>query len=363
MFFTSVAMAAGAPAAITTHPSDDDSTIGISANGGGFGHGAAGDAVIPPADPATTTINALRALADPKLSVRAKRQWAAVVPPGLKSVLPNMRDPIRLDADAHLLVDYGVEPDAIRLDYLGENPTIQARLRPVAQAAYDMFEKVGKDAKSQAAILAPLINVQNQNTTGARWEKLDLLASTGPYSRDCEAYFLALSLPRAERPAIAHRAIASLQQYDTADSDVMPIVHMIIGKLNLLAGNYDAATRYFDAVGTADKSITPAPTLDEQYEGKYFAIIVELKKGNLPNARLRFEDLLRWQHGAMKEDQETAKGIAAANQMLRCRIFRLEAATATDPAAKDRAAAAAAGIVQKLKIDRPDLQNIEFGPE
>ena len=112
--------------------------------------------------------------------------------------------------DAGLLLLYGTTRDVNLLEYWGENPATEARLRPTAQAVYDMLGKSSKEASVQAGLLAAKINPQNQNTVGAEWDKLDNLSHTSEYAQNMMAYDLALAMPKAERAKFVDKPIKYL---------------------------------------------------------------------------------------------------------------------------------------------------------
>lgn len=309
---------------------------------------------------AIRSMEGLRELSNPKLSNSEKERKVKQVVEGITTTLPTINDPFRLAEDAGLLMLYGVTRNANLLEYWGDNPATAARLRPAAQAVYDMLGKAAKEASDQAGVLAGKINVQNQAVMGAEWDKLSNLANTAQYSQSMMAYYLALSMPPAERAKVVDPALKFLEDIDNPDSTVMPRVHVMMGKLNMVAGRTEDALKYLTAVATSDKSLQPLPEPPQVYEAKYFSNVALLQAGKIDEAKKGLESLIAWQKTGMPTDAETQKGISAAAEMLRYRIFQAEAAAAHDPVAKKTAQDNAVAVLLKLSEGRPDLRGIIY---
>lgn len=305
---------------------------------------------------AIRSMEALRDLNNPKLSNAEKEKKVKAIVEGIKTTLPNLTDPYRLTSDAAQLMLYGVTRDANLLEYWGPNPATAERLRPMAQAVYDMLGKAAREAGAQAGNLASKITSQNQNTVGTQWEKLDNLAKTSEYRQQMMAYYLALSMPQAERGPVVDKALKYLEDFDNSDSTVMPVVHLMMGKLNMVAGRHDEALKYLQAIANKDSSIQPAPEPAQVWEAKYFADVTLMQAGKVADAKKGLEDLIAWQKTGMPADEETVKMTSAAAEMLRYRIFLKESELAQDPAAKKAADDNAVNVLLKLSHDRPDLR-------
>jgi hypothetical protein len=305
------------------------------------------------------SMGALRDLSNTKISNAEKEKKVKQIVEGINTTLPNLKDPDLLTKDAGLLLLYGITRDANLLEYWGENPATEARLRPTAQAVFDMLGKASKEAAKQAGALASKINAQNQNTVGVQWERLDNLSHSDEYSQNMMVYFLALAMPKAERGPLVEKTAKYLSDLDNPDSTVMPRVHVMIGKLNLVANNNDEAIKFLDAVAAKDKAIVPEPEVGQVYEAKYFANVARLQAGKIDEARKGLEELIAWQKSSMGSDPDTQKGVAAAAEMLRYRIYLGEAAKATGQA-KKTAETNATNVLLKLSQDRPDLRGIIY---
>jgi tetratricopeptide (TPR) repeat protein len=305
---------------------------------------------------AIRSMEALRDLNNPKLSNAEKEKKVKAIVEGIKTTLPNLTDPYRLTNDAAQLMLYGVTRDANLLEYWGPNPATAERLRPMAQAVYDMLGKAAKEAGAQAGNLASKITSQNQNSVGTQWEKLDNLSKTSEYRQQMMAYYLALAMPQAQRGPVVDKALKYLEDFDNSDSTVMPVVHLMMGKLNMVAGRHDDALKYLEAVANKDNSIQPAPEPAQVWEAKYFADVTLMQAGKVADAKKGLEDLIAWQKTGMPADAETVKMTSAAAEMLRYRIFLKESELAQDPAAKKAADDNAVNVLLKLSHDRPDLR-------
>ncbi|HEY2585264.1 MAG TPA: hypothetical protein VGI81_05825, partial [Tepidisphaeraceae bacterium] len=305
---------------------------------------------------AIRSMEAMRELNNPKLSTAEKEKKIKAIVEGIKTTLPNLNDPFRLTNDAAQLMLFGVTRDANLLEYWGPNPATAERLRPMAQAVYDMLGKAARSAGEQAGAMASKITAQNQTTVGAQWERLDNLSKTSEYRQQMMAYYLALAMPQAERAPVVDRALKYLEDFDNADSTVMPVVHVMMGKLNMVAGRTDDALKFLQAIANKDNSIQPAPEPAQVWEARYFANVTLMQAGKVAEARKGLDDLIAWQKAGLPGDAETAKMTSAAAEMLRYRIYLKESELAKDPAGKKAADDNAVNVLLKLSHDRPDLR-------
>ena len=304
---------------------------------------------------AIRSTEALRELNNPKLSYAEKERRVREVAAGINSVLPALKDPNRLSQAAGLLLENGVLPNATLLERWGESAATQARLRPIAEAVYQMLDKASKEAAKQAEALSSRITPQNQNTVGAQWEKLNALAQNSEYGKNMMVYYLALSLPPGERAKIVEPAIAYLKQFDTTDSAVQPYVRVMLGKLNLVEGKYDDAIKLLDSVATLDKQIQPPPQPAQQYDARSFGTLARLEAGLVSDARQQLQSLITWQKQTFT-DAKLQEPLAANAALLEYRIDVFEADHAKDPAAKATADKAANDVLLKLLNQTPENQ-------
>ena len=312
---------------------------------------------------AVKSMQALRDLTDPakKLSQSERERRVKQVVEGLSTTLPNLKDPFRVMHDANVLLEVGVTRDANLLEYWGENPATQSRLRPVAEAVYRMLGQAADDAQKQADALQAKITAANQGTVGVKWDQLDNLTRTAKYRQNMMAYFIALSLPKGERAKLVDQTLTYLKDLDSPDTQVQPLVRVMEGKLQLVKGDFEEAAKTFQSVyDDKKKEIQPVPGADQQYQARYFANIAALEEGHVEEAKKGLEELVAWQKQNLPPDKPTQDGVAAAAEMLRYRIDLAEAALASDPAAKKNAETAATNILLKLSADRPDLRGIIY---
>jgi hypothetical protein len=305
---------------------------------------------------AIRSMEGLRDLNNPRLSNGQKEKKVKQIVEGITTTLPNINDPYALSQDAALLLTYGVTRGANLLEYFGENATTAAQLRPTAQAVYDILGKTARIASDQAGVLAGQINNNNQNTVGTEWEKLSNLANQAAYAQAIMSYQLLLALPPAERPKVADKGIKFLEEMDNADTNVMPRVHVVLGKLHMMLGQSDDALKYLSAVADGDKTIQPPPDPADVYEAKYFVAVTQLQAGKIDLAKKGLDDVVAWQKSATGLDAATQKGISSAIEMLRYRIDSAESKLATNPAAKKAAEDSAVAVLMKLSETRPDLR-------
>ncbi|HEY8747383.1 MAG TPA: hypothetical protein VIM11_05380 [Tepidisphaeraceae bacterium] len=302
---------------------------------------------------------ALRELNDKKLSNAERQLKLRQVVDGIAVALPTLRDPVQLAKQAATLLEVGVARDVNTLEYWGENPATQARLKPVAEAVYKMLGHATTLAKTRADEIASKINATNQETVGAQWDKMDSLAHSAEYSQNMMVYDVALAVPIAERAAVVEKAVAYLTELDTPESQVQGRVRVMLGKLNLVQGKYEDAIRLLDSVETDDK-ISPPAAADQKYEARYFKGVAQLQAGQLKQADDSLESLIKWEKTAMPTDDVTQKGIAAAAEMLRFRILSAQADQSRDPIARKNASDAAQNVLVKLSNDRQELRGIIF---
>jgi tetratricopeptide (TPR) repeat protein len=308
---------------------------------------------------AVKSMQALRELSNPKLTNMERQQKIRQIADGITVMLPSLHDPARLAKDAAALLENGVVRDVNLLEYWGDNPATQARLRPVAEAVHKMLGQAAQDAKARADEIANKITPANQETIGPQWDQMNTLATSALYSQNMMVYDLALAMPQSQRASVVDPALQYLGDLDTPDTQVQPRVRVMMGKLNLAKGNYDEAMKILDSVST-DTKIQPKPTPEQQYEARYFRLVAEMLGGHLPEASSGLEELITWQKSAMPRDDASQKGVAAAAEMLRYRIYLAQAAAATDPAARQSADDAATKALLKLSTERPDLRGIIF---
>lgn len=314
------------------------------------------------------TLHALNDLSDPKirLSNAERQRKIKQIVAGINTALPNLRDPNSLIRYAATLLEFGVAHDANTLEHWGDDPILQAQLKPVARTVSDLLDKASTEAANQANILAAKLNNNNQALAN-QWEALDNLSNNAKYKEDMVAYFQALATDastdagKQERAKIVDEALTPLAEFDNPDSNVQATVRLMMAKLNLVKGDYKAAKPLFQSlINNPDKKIVPAPDASQQYESRYFILVTDMLSGDTAAARAGVSDLVTWQQANLPKDKPAQDGLSAATDLLRYRIAGAEAENATSAEAKKKANDEAVAILNQLLKDHKEFQAIIF---
>ncbi len=311
---------------------------------------------------ARRTLVSLARLSDPnvRLSSAQRQELVREIVRGIEPALSSINDPQLLVRQAFVLITAGVERDVNTLEYWGDNPRTQDRLRPVVETAVRMLDRSATVARQQADDLANRINSPTSPLV-ARFEEMDRLATTAEYSRNMVYYYLALSLDKssARRRQITQDAFDYLKQFDVEENPDRSLVRTRMAKLKLARGDYDAAREIFDQV--TDGTTAETKSVAIQYEARYFAAVTELLAKNLATAKQHLQDLLVWQDQNLPQQDRAARdGAEAASAMLRYRVHVLEAELARDAAARKAANDAGVAVLMELLAKRPDLRGIIY---
>src|SRR5437867_36578 len=153
---------------------------------------------------------ALRELSNKQKPPTPSRRQALIgqVVAGAKVVLPTMKDPAKLTETASLLLAEGAMRDINLLEYWGENPTTQARLRPVMETVFAMFDRAAAQFDAAKADVEKRMKNPNDRAAGDQWEKLEEQANTAKFTRHMADYYLALSLPKSPAGLVERGKIA-----------------------------------------------------------------------------------------------------------------------------------------------------------
>ena len=218
---------------------------------------------------------ALRELTDKNKPPTTERRAALInqVVAGAKTVLPTLKDPAKLMETATLLLTEGVMREVNLLEYWGENPATQARLRPVIETVVAMLDKAATEAEAQMAEVEKQMKNPNDRAAADRWMKLEELAGNARYTRHMADYYHALAVPRgpagqAQRAKVADSAVEYLKELDVPESGVQPLVRNRTAKLHMAKGDYAAAKEVFQSV-IDKKGVQPEPDPAQQYEARY----------------------------------------------------------------------------------------------
>jgi hypothetical protein len=292
---------------------------------------------------------------------------------GLNALLPTMTDPSALMTYTGQLVAKGIEPDINTLEYWGENPMLQARVKPAADIASKMLEQVSNQAETQQKQIENAGIHGANDPNGDRWQKLDDLRNQAKYYDAMIAYYRAMANDTSggknaaavkERSKICDGAITYLlDPFDLPGADgggVQPLVHNRIGKLELAKGDYAAAKGYFNAIiigKTPDgKPIDPAPNATEVYEARYFLVVCDVlgKKPDLAEKELA--ELDAWQKKTLPPEAQS--GVDAAADMLRYRLLSAKADLAKTNNEKEELNKQADGVLTALEKSHPEFSSI-----
>lgn len=308
---------------------------------------------------------ALRELTDKSNRPTIDRRQALIaqVVAGARTVVPTLKDPAKLTEYASLLLTEGVMREVNLLEYWGENPATQNRLRPVIRVVVEMLDKAAAEGEAQKTAVERRMQNPSDRAAAEQWMKLDEAVATAKYTRYMAEYYHALTVPTGapERTKIADEAIAYLKELDAPDYGLQPIVRNRIAKLHMAKGDFAAAKDVFKTVVDA-KGLTPEPDASQQYEARYFSVVCDVETGNLDAARKELAGLLKWQKENLPAADDVQKGVAAAADMMQYRIH-MAAAEADRKAGRAEQARAgeksAVEVLMKLS-ERPDLRPIIF---
>jgi len=344
---------AGSARAADAAQKDDPPIIGLGTGGLGGGGGTA------------PTLRALRELSSEKADkIPNNRRIALVkqVVDGADGLLPTMHDPEVLMNYTSQFVSKGISPDINTMEYWGEDPALQARVKPAADAGSNMLEQVSVLAEAQAKqIVTAGIQIGSDRD---RWQKLDELKDQAKYFENMIAYYRAIAIDTSgsknaaaaqERARICDEAIKYLKDpFDQPGDDgggVQPLVHNRIGKLAMAKGDYQTAKSCFrDMVSgkTSDgKAIDPAPTPAQVYEARYFSLVCDILNKKPDSAEKGLPDLEAWQKKALPADAQS--GVEVAADMLRYRIVVTKANLARRDADRQQLNQQADGMLMALE--------------
>ena len=264
---------------------------------------------------------------------------------GLNALLPKLTDGNQLTEYAVTLIGKGIEPDVNILDYWGENPVRQARIKLAADLSVKMLDKASVEALNKMNGLQNLIRNANDPRM-AECEKLFELSNQTKYVANLAAYYQVIAIDASgvgakagldERKKLADPAITYLKDFATPDSGAGPVVLLRLGKLAMGKADYPAAKKFFQYV--VDKKTppadpkekpgdlkNPAPTVWQENEARYFTVVADVLGKKLPEAEKGFADLEAWQKAAPDADFKSATKVLDAQQlMLRYRIVSAKA--------------------------------------
>lgn len=312
-------------------------------------------------------LNALGLLTDKskQLPPAERQKLLAKAVSGLNVILPTLKSARQLYDYAALLVAEGAEAQANVMEYWGETPASQARLRPIAMAIDEMLARTVTSADDEKNAIAKQMGNNANSPLVPKWEELDHLQELAKYSRGMASYYKAMSIPageatRADRVKAADDGIAILKDYDNGDSPdegLQPVVKTRIAKLQMVKGEPDVAKQFFSAVINGETK--PKANVGTMYEAKYFSAVADLMRGDVAGAKKQLADLVDWQKQNFN-NPDVMKRLDAAADMLRYRILSTEAQMAAAGPEREKAENAAIEVLMQLNEKQPQLRSIIF---
>ncbi|MGD1276723.1 MAG: hypothetical protein ABR964_05815 [Tepidisphaeraceae bacterium] len=270
-------------------------------------------------------------------------------------------DPQVLFRQGQILAAQGVDPQSSILEYWGATDTAKAHLRPLADAAWRVFDQANRLATAQATDLANRIT-SPEDALGDAWRKTNDLAGIAAYQKARMQYALALSLDAADarRPKLIAEALAAFAQWDNADSGIAPQVRLLMAKLHAIWGSREETTVARRLIASlthdAQHQISPEPSASLLFEARCELVIVNLDSGDAAGAAAALGDATADQQANFPDDPDQA----ATLRLLQYRLLALRADQAAPGAAKKAANAAAVGALAGLIRDFPSLRAVIY---
>ena len=302
---------------------------------------------VPVADrDAFRSLQALRELKSAAQLTDGKRiELMAKSVEGLNGLMPKLTDGDQLTEYAVTLIGKGIEPDVNILDYWGDNPVRQARIKLAADLSVKMLNKASDEAINRMNLVQNQIKNPNDPKM-AECERLYIQSKETKYVANLAAYYQVSAIdvggPNAkagldERKKLADPAINYLKDFATPDSGAAPTVLLRLGRLAMAKADFANAKKYLQYV--IDKKVpaaepkqppqelkNPAPTIWQENEARYFSIVTDVLAKKVPEAEKGFSDLEAWQKGVTDADfKKDTKGNDAQMLMLKYRIVSAKA--------------------------------------
>lgn len=286
---------------------------------------------------------------------------------GLKSLKSSLSDPNEMSTLALALVQRGIEPDANILDYWGDDSVRQARVGPAAEIARELIERASVGFRAQATALEGQLRSANDPRI-KQYEEADVMSTKSHYAGAEWVYYQLLGIdisavkakpPYLNRKAVAEPAIKIINDYDNNDSQFVPAVKLLLGKIRMRTGEFAEAKKQLqqvvnkklvDAKGKA-VDMSPEPNDLQVNIARYFLAVCDLMAGNPDGAEKGYNDLVAWQK-TVKTPEFVAfrdNGIGNKAQLLMLN-YRIQAAKAElAPAAqKQKLNEVADGLLNQL---------------
>jgi hypothetical protein len=295
----------------------------------------------------------------PNLSAREREEAMAIVSSSIDRILATVRNEEELANLAARLVDIGTRNDVNLLEYWGEDPRVQSRLRPITEAIAKVYARAIAAAEARVEQITAQIGREVTPQLENAYNRAESLVLVGQYSSGFNQYMLALSIDRADpaRIAAARRGIELLEEFDDIETyqELAIRAQVGIGKLHMVQGNRDAlekAREFFKRV--IDNGDAP---WEMRFEAVYFAAVTDLMSRDVKRAEAGLANVTRWLAANAPASDAHKRGTDAAVEMLRFRIYSMQAELAQGEAAV-KANEQAIGVLQALQQNRRDLTGI-----
>ena len=295
------------------------------------------------------------------ITPRERQEALAAVSAGIDRILSTVKNEEELANLAARLVMIGTANDINLLEYWGEDPKIQARLRPITEAIAKIYAKSIVAAEAKVGQLTGEIERAKQVTRQLEdaYNKAESLVLLGQYNSGFNQYMLALSMDKADKARIAacDKGIEFLSEFTDFETfkELAIRAQVGIGKLHMTKGTKEAvekARQEFKAV--LDNKDAP---WEMKFEAIYFSAVAELVARDVKKAEAGIATVSKWLADNPPAADALKKGTDAAVEMLRFRLYSAQAEMAQGDAAA-KANEQAIGVLQSLQKSRPELTSI-----
>lgn len=297
------------------------------------------------------------------MSDAQRRQYIQQAADAMEAALPELADPRLLMLESSLIVSQGIAPDLNTLEYWGDSPTIQAPMLPLAKVVDHLLLRAEELCAGQLKQLSAQITSPDDDYS-RQYMQVDRTRTIARYTRAMSAYAMVLAMDQAsdQRKSLCTSTLEALAEYDNAESTVQPLVRLQMGKLLLARGQESDAKQANDLFASIiSQQVSPEPTIQQQYQARYFSLLAKLQTGDLDGAQAGLAELQKWQNAQIPEaNSRWAQGAQAAMHMLHYRILMARAAGESDvnrqQAYRDSAMEQLAELMQAQPSLRPVIQ-------
>src|SRR5687768_4319483 len=150
---------------------------------------------------AMMALPAIRRLGDPNNPPKPheRQQLISQIAAGADRVIASIDNPAVLMEQSAALIKFGVEPDVNLMEYWGETPKVQSRLKPVVATVMKMLNKAVEVGAARRAELEKQIERGRSERIERQWTEADQLVTMAEYTRAMVKYNEAMALPGTAR--------------------------------------------------------------------------------------------------------------------------------------------------------------------